>query len=276
MSPKQPYAIFGFATLTVCFLSLYIYLHREGRTRPMDERLISFFGVFQEQVFFVGKGVKAVGDHYLWLVNAKKQNESLAKEVDSLRSKVANLQEVELENMRLRFALEFRHTLAQKVIAASVVAHDVSSDFFSIRVDKGSEDGVESGMGVVSPSGVVGRVLRVSKTYSDIATLVDPSSKIDVVIQRSRARGILTGQAKQLKCELRYLDRLEDVQVDDVVVASGFGGIFPEGLLVGYVTAVIPNPTSILQGVTVKSAVDVYRLEEVFIVAPPRESKKTT
>ena len=86
----------------------------------------------------------------------------------------------------------------------------------------------------------------------------------------------MTGQAKQLTCRMKYLDRLEDVAVNDVVVSSGFGNIFPKGLLVGYVTSVVPSPNGILQNVTVKSAVDIYRLEEVFIVFPPAESEKTT
>ena len=75
---------------------------------------------------------------------------------------------------------------------------------------------------------------------------------------------------------MKYVDRLEDVAVNDTVVSSGFGGIFPKGLLIGYVSAVIPSPNGILQTVTVKSAVDIYRLEEVFIVLPPAEPEKTS
>jgi len=156
-----------------------------------------------------------------------------------------------------------------------VIAHDVSSDYFLIRIDRGERDGVTVGLGVISTAGLVGRVQRVTPSYSDVLTLIDPTSNIDAIIQRSRARGIISGQAKQLSCRLKYVDRLEDVAVNDTVVASGFGAIFPKGLLLGYVTAVSPNNNGILQTITVKSAVDIYRLEEVFLVFPSTEPAKT-
>ena len=230
----------------------------------------------QRHLFYFSTGSRTIADHYLFLVNTKKRNEELETEVGSLRQKATMAQELELENLRLRESLEFKGKIDQPIHAAYVIAHDVSSDYFGVRVDQGSDHGVKVGMGVISSSGVVGRVHRVSPRYSDVLTLVDPASNIDSIIQRSRARGIISGQAKQLTCRLKYVDRLDDVAINDTVVSSGFGYIFPKGLLLGYVTAVIPGANGILQTVTVKSAVDIYRLEEVFIVFPPRESEKAT
>jgi len=268
---QKKYVFFALSTLCICVLALYIHRHRQGQTGKIDNLLITTAGEMQKNVFYVSHGMRAILDHYLFLVNTQKQNEDLDREVAYLRNKVAALQEVELENMRLRQSLSFREQVQQPLLAAHVVAHDVSSDYFGIRVDKGSDDGVRVGLGVISPNGLVGRVLRVARHYADVLTLVDPTSNIDVVIQRSRARGILSGQSKQLTCKLKYLDRLEDVAINDTVVASGFGSIFPKGLLVGYVILVVPNPTGILQTVMVKSAVDINRLEEVFIVFPPTQ-----
>lgn len=276
MPSQRKYAFFALFTLCICVLALYIHRHRQGQTGKIDNFLISIAGGLQKNVFYVGHGSRAILDHYLFLVNTQKQNEELDHEVAYLRNKLAALQEVELENARLRQSLDFREQVQQPLLAAHVVAHDVSSDYFGIRIDKGADEGVRVGMGVISPQGAVGRVLRVAKHYSDVLTLVDPTSNIDVVVQRSRARGILSGQSKQLTCKLKYLDRLEDVAVNDTVVASGFGAIFPKGLLVGYITMVQPNPSGILQTVTVKSAVDINRLEEVFIVFPPAEPEKTS
>jgi rod shape-determining protein MreC len=73
---------------------------------------------------------------------------------------------------------------------------------------------------------------------------------------------------------LKYIDRLDDVLVNDILVSTDFGRIFPKGMLVGTVTAVIPNSNGILQTVAVKSAIDIYRLEEVFLVFPPKQSEK--
>ena len=276
MPNQRKYAFFALLTLCVCVLALYIHRHRRGQTGKIDNFLISTSGQFQQNLFYFSHGTRKILDHYLFLVNAQKQNEELQKESDLLRTKVTSLQEVEMENSRLREALQYRNRVEQPLLSAHVVATDASNDYFGVRIDRGTAQGVKIGMGVISPSGLVGRVLRAAPDYSDVLTLVDPTSNIDAIIQRSRARGVISGQSKQLTCKMKYLDRLEDVAVNDTVVSSGFGSIFPKGLLVGYVTAVIPNANGILQTVTVKSAVDIYRLEEVFIVFPPVQPEKTS
>ena len=229
----------------------------------------------QKNFFFLGRGGRSVFDHYFMLVGTQKKNEQLEKENAYLRTTLTAMKEVENENARLRQGLALRGELTQKLEAAHVIAHDISGDYFGVRIDVGSEKGIRPGMGVISPLGVVGRVLRVTKGYSDVLTVLDPTSNVDVVIQRSRVRGVLSGQTGDLQCKLKYVDRLDDVRKEDVVVASGFGGTFPKGLLVGQVAAVAPDRNGVIQNVTVKSAVDIYRLEEVFIVVPPPEPEKT-
>jgi len=271
---QKKFAFFGLVTLCVCVLALYIYRHRQGETGRIDSVLLSVSGGLQKNFFFLGKGGRSIADHYLMLANTQIRNEGLEKEVAYLRTKLSALEEVDIENSRLRKGLDFRSDLTQKLLAAHVVAHDISSDYYAVRIDRGSKDGVKPGMGVISPSGLVGRILRVSDAYSDVLTLLDPTSNVDVVIQRSRARGVLSGKSGELRCTMKYIDRLDDVTSSDTVVASGFGGIFPKGLLVGYVTDVEPDRNGVIKNVTVKSAVDIYRLEEVFIVLPPAESEK--
>jgi len=235
---------------------------------------VTLTGALQKQFSYVGRGTQAISEHYFLLVNTKKQNDELQKELENIRARVTLLQDVELENRRLRDTLQFRQKLDHPTLQAHVVSYDASSDYFGLRIDKGSLDGVKEGMGVVSPAGVVGRILSVTPKYSMVQTLIDPATNIDVVIQRSRARGILSGQSKQLQCKIKYLDKLEDVLVNDAVVSTDFGGVFPKGLIVGYVTAAIPGAAGILQTVTVKSAVDIFRLEEVSIVFPRVGSEK--
>jgi rod shape-determining protein MreC len=270
----KKYTFLALLTLTTCVLAIYIHQHRQGQTRRIDGILITLVGSLQKHFFSVGHGTRAIADHYLFLVNAKKENDELVREVETLRAQVGSLKEVELENSRLRETLHFREKLDQKVVLAHVVSHDAAGDYFGLRVDKGSVDGIKEGMGVVSPSGVVGRILRVAPHFSLVQTLIDPASNVDVVVQRSRARGILSGQRKKLECMIRYLDKLEDVQVNDTIISTDFNGVFPKGLVAGYVTAVVPNSSGILQTVLVKSAVDIFRLEEVSIVFPRIGSEK--
>ncbi len=257
-----------------CIVALYVHVHRQGRTTWIDNGIISVTGGLQSVVLGLGQGVKNLVDHYFLLVDAKKKNEQLELEVSSLRSKVITQDELILENKRLQEQLAFKAKEKETLLSAKVIAHDVSPDFLGIRIDRGSDDGVQLGMGVIHTSGIVGRVHRLTRRYSDVVTLLDPSSNVDVIVQRSRARGILSGQSKSLSGKLKYIDRLDDVMVNDILVSTDFGNIFPKGLMVGTITAVIPNSNGILQTISVKSAIDVYRVEEVFLVFPPKQSEK--
>lgn len=275
--PKQrKYALAFLFTVSICVLAWYIHRHRQGKTGAIDNFLITSAASLQKNFYYFSKGSRTIVDRYVLLVNAEKEREGLYKEVAYLKTKVVALQEVEMENTRLLQQLHFGEKIAEPLLAAHVVGHDASTDYFGIRIDKGKDDGVRPGMGVISPSGLVGRVLRTADKYSDVLALVDPTSNIDAIIQRSRARGIVSGQSKTLTCRLKYVDRSEDVALNDVVVSSGFNAIFPRGLVIGYVSAVIPDPNGILQTVVVKSAVDIYRLEEVFIVLSPAEPPKAS
>jgi len=275
LATGRKYYVMALLSGVTCIVALYVHVHRQGRTTWIDKGLISVTGGLQSFVSNFGQGIKGLVDHYFLLVNAKKRNEELESEVGLLRSRVIAQDEILIENKRLQEQLSFKSKDKEQLLSARVVAHDVSPDFLGIRIDRGSNDGVQLGMGVVHTSGVVGRVLRVTPLYSDVQTLLDPSSNIDVVVQRSRARGILSGQSKQLSCKLKYIDRLDDVMVNDTLVSSDFGHVFPKGLFVGTVTAVIPNSNGILQTVAVKSAVDIYRVEEVFLVFPPKQPEKS-
>lgn len=273
MVKGSKFSILAAATTVVCLFALYIHSHRRGQTGKIDNFLISLGGSLQRSVFYFTQGARTIVDNYFILVDLKKNNSELSRRIATLQSKVASLEEVEKENDRLRTALDFRKIEGMKLVAANVVAHDVSNDYVGIRIDKGTLDGVREGMGVLSPQGVVGRIYRISDGFSTVLTLVDPTSSIDGVVQRSRTRGIVSGQVGNLSTRMRYVDRLEDVVAGDTVVSTGFGWIFPPGLLIGYVTEVIPSPNSIVQSVILRPAVDIYRLEEVFIAFPPAEPK---
>lgn len=276
MASRRKYAFAGLLTMAICALALYVHRHKEGRTGFIDNMFIALTGTLQEQSMFFVRGLGSLTDRYLFLVNTERENESLSREIAYLKTKVAALQEVEAENERLRRGLAFSKNVEQELLPAHVTAHDVSPEYFGIRIDVGEDKGVRRGMGVISAAGLVGRVQRVTKNYADVLTLLDPTSSVDAVVQRSRARGILSGLADKRNCQLKYVDQLEDVAEEDTVVSSGFGGVFPKGLLMGFVTEVERKPNGVVQEVTVRSAVDIYQLEEVFIVFPPAETEKVS
>ena len=159
----------------------------------------------------------------------------------------------------------FKESLHLDTIVARVIARDVSTDFRSIRINRGEANGVKVNMAVVTAEGVVGRVLRVTEDTADVVILTDLLSSIESIVERSRARGMVEGKTDEL-VQLRYLLRTDDVQLGDVLVSSGLGGVFPKGVPVGIVSKIEKKKYGISQEVEVRPSVNFVRLEEVLVI----------
>ncbi len=206
---------------------------------------------------------------YLFLLHTQENNKTLAMENRRLLNEIAGYQEMAKENLRLREMVDFTNPLEGKKVVAQVIAQDVSPEFRMIRINKGTEHGVTSGMAVVALEGVVGRVIRSGTDFSDVLTLLDSSSAIDSLLQRNRVRGVIEGQGSPVLA-MKYLRRTDDVQEGDVIVSSGIGGLFPKGLTIGKVISVRKKNFGISQQVEVTPSVDFNRLEEVTVIDPPK------
>ncbi len=207
-------------------------------------------------------------ENYFLLLHTKVDNQDLSLENRKLLHEIAELQETARENERLRKIVDFNAPIEGKKIVAQVIAQDVSSEFRMIRINKGSEQGVEAGMAAVSLEGIVGRIIRVGKKYADILTILDSSSAIDAVLQRNRVRGVIEGLGENL-LSMKYLRRTDDVVEGDLIVSSGIGGLFPKGLLLGKVVSVKKKTYGISQAVEVSPSVDFNKLEDVTVISPP-------
>ncbi|MBC7387104.1 MAG: rod shape-determining protein MreC [Cryobacterium sp.] len=202
---------------------------------------------------------------YLYLWNVKQQNARLFEENRKLLGQIANLNEAQNENTRLRSILNFQEKMKLETIVARVIAKDVSTEFRAVRLNRGELAGIKKGMAVITYEGVVGRVLRVTDHTADVVTILDLLSAVDTVIERSRSRGVVEGLTDEL-CQLKFTLRTDDIQVGDTLLSSGLGGVFPRGVAVGSVSRVKKKQFGITQEVEVKPAVDFTKLEEVMIV----------
>ena len=194
-----------------------------------------------------------------------------------LRGKVAALRE---ENLRYREDLvsseryqRLRSFQVNQEIAmapANVVHRDPSSWFRSVVIDQGGDSGLRAGMPVITDSGVVGVVSSVAPDASKVLLLIDPQSRIDAYVQRSRARGSVRGTSNR-EADFEYVLRGDDVLEGDLLLTSGLGSIYPKGLLIGAVQDVESQPHGLFQRVRVAPAVDFQRLEEVFVLLERRQ-----
>ncbi len=146
-----------------------------------------------------------------------------------------------------------------------MIAKDVSSEFRALRINRGENSGIRRNMAVVTNEGIVGRVLRTTANTADVITVMDLMSAVDVVNDRSRARGVMEGLTEEV-AQLRFTIRTDDFQPGDNLISSGLGGIFPKGISVGTVVKVNKKQFGISQQVEVKPSADFSKLEEVLVV----------
>lgn len=217
--------------------------------------------------------ITSLQENYDTLAGFRSENERLRKRIQSLEVERQKLLEAQATNLRLKQLLDFRSHLSGAAVTASIIANSASSWFQSCLLDKGSADGVRKGMAVVTPLGVVGQVVAVTPRTAKVLLLTDPNSGIDVLVQRTRARGIVSGSLDS-GTVLKYVKRSEDIQEGDRLITSGIDGVFPKGLMVGAVIKVHKQHLGLFQFVEVLPAVQSSRVEEVLVVAAENNAEK--
>lgn len=203
--------------------------------------------------------VQAIGE-------LRAENVRLRDEVDRLVGETARLDELERENQELREQLGLkRERPSLQWLSAQVIYSDPSNLVQSVTVNVGSREGVRQGMTVMTPRGLVGRVVYVSQSTSRVLLITDASSSVTAAIQGSRARGVISGQRREL-LSMKYIPQSETVRTGERVVTSGVGGVFPEGILIGRITDVTRKDVDMFQQAQVEPEVDFSRLDRVLVV----------
>ncbi len=203
-------------------------------------------------------------ERYVNLSGKSRENFALKQEVTTLKAQLLDYEERIHEVNRLRQLAGFAQTLADKYVAAEVLTGQRALPFKTIRISRGTIDGIKVGMPVLAADGAVGRVIRSGFKFSDVQLLVDYDSNIDVLVQRNRIRGVLGGYANE-NCRL-HLQRSAEVRIGDTLVTSGIVGSFPKGVPVGKVIRISFETDNVSQVITVEPWVDNRRLEEVIVL----------
>jgi len=180
--------------------------------------------------------------------------------------KLLRLEAIEQENLRLRALLnaEPRDVVERRL--ASVLRVDLDPLRQRVLIDRGSRDGVTRGQAVVDSHGIFGQTSNVGPMASEVILLSDPTHAVPVQIERNGLRTIAVGTGDPHKLALPYLPRNADVKVDDRLVSSGLGGVFPAGYPVGRVAEIKRDPSQPLATVSAETAASLDRDREVLLL----------
>jgi len=207
-----------------------------------------------------------IWQNYIDLRDVRQQNADLKKTVDRLRLEQAALLEDARQGQRLQALVGFEEKYIYKTVAAQAIGSSGSEQSHVFYIDKGSADGLDRDMAVITPDGIVGKVRDVFPHTAQVLAINDQSSGAGVILETTRVRGILRGNSSG---QPQIVDILADnrIQKGEVVLTAGGDQIFPRGLPVGVVDKVIQDPErdSFIE-VLITPAAHLDRLDEVLVI----------
>ncbi len=250
-------------------LLLAVQIKRERDVRLIRTWAVAIVTPIQRAGVYVLDRAYGVWSNYVALRHASRDNEELRARVAELELRSYQLESRAAEADRLAALLSFRDAhrdapmLAARVIGASAVATSKT-----VYINRGEQDGVRKNMGVITPEGVVGKVVEVYPGTAQVLLLTDKESGVGALLKTSRTQGVVKGTGDPL-ARMEYVVNEEDVPIGTPVLTSGQDRIFPKDLPVGTVVGTQPgNPFKVIQ---VKPAARLDRLEEVLILLSQQE-----
>ncbi|MFV0449131.1 MAG: rod shape-determining protein MreC [Vibrio sp.] len=201
-------------------------------------------------------------------------NQNLKREVMILRSDITLLDQYREENQRLRKLLGSEFVRDEKKVVTEVMAVDTSPYRHQVVIDKGRTDGVYEGQPVINEKGIVGQVTFVAAHNSRVLLLIDPNNAIPVQNIRNDIRVIASGNGQSDEIQLEHIPTSTDIDVDDMLVTSGLGGVYPEGYPVAYITDVDKDTRREFASIKAKPVVDFDRLRYLLLIWPNEDRQQ--
>jgi len=203
---------------------------------------------------------------YLDWKNVRAENYRLREEVQQLRVQSLRVTETDEENRRLRRLLALQERLPLTTLSGEIIAREWGGWIRSLTVNRGRSDNVPRLSAVISPNGLVGRIVDVRPGASIVQVLTDPASTVGAHVVRTRTPGIVEGDPRGT---IRFKFMARDgasIRVGDALVTAGQGGVFPRGIPIGIVRSIDDRGAALFHYAEVTPAVDFARVDEVLLV----------
>ena len=257
------------AVAVIVSIMFFAFGSREpGHATLIDRSLSRLVYPIEKGVTSVVDGVVYVGRRYMFLTRTEADNEKL-------RQKVADYK---MENRRLKEALqglsdllparEYAESLKYETVTARIIAASFDTGNRVVTINKGTADGIKADMGVMTPDGVVGIVMRVFNGAAIVRLLTDPRAAVDGLLPGSRVRGIVRGinDPSQLRCTFTFVEHSEGITDGGKLVTSGLDQRFPAAVPLGVVRVPPGADPQTVDAFVVEPAVDFQALQHVLVI----------
>jgi rod shape-determining protein MreC len=255
-------------------LGLATQVKRGGGNDPESTRLIRIWAVgaitpFERALVWGQNGASDLWHNYFYLRGVRAENRQLKEQIEHMRLEQVRLSEDAAQARRLQTLVAFKEQFISRTVAAQVIGSSGSDLSRTVFIDKGENAGIKRDMAVMTSDGIVGKVLVVYPSVSQVLLISDQSSGVGALLEKTRLQGVLRGTANG-EVVLERVMSDEQVPVGETVLTSGGDQIFPKGLPVGTVTKVA-NGKDLFLNIKIKPAADLSKLEEVLVLVEKQE-----
>lgn len=251
---------------------------KRGGPEAQDTRLIRVWVVgalapFERGLVWIQSSSINVWHNYFYLRGVRAENRELKQQIEQMRLEQVRLNEDAAQAHRLQNLLAFKEQFVAKTVAAQVIGSSGTDSSRVVYIDKGENAGIARDMAVITAEGIVGKILLVYPSVSQVLLINDQSSGVGAILEKSRLQGVLRGAATG-EVILEHIMKDEDVSPGERVLTSGGDQIFPKGLPVGTV-ARVDKGKDVFLNVKIKPAASLSKLEEVLVLVEKQERTAT-
>lgn len=258
--------------LSVAFCGMIIY-SLQSDANGISSSVSTVVSPLQKIVYNINSRVKETVDFFLNFSEVKLENEELKKKNTKLANELIEYESLKDEVERLREALNFTESKNNyKYVGVNIIGYSGNSLSDGYIIDKGSNDGIDKNMVVVSSKGLVGKVTKVSSNFAIVQSILNENIAVAVMDQQTReATGVLQGLSDKKDNNMPVVYNLpinSDVKEGDIIITSGLGKIYPKEIPVGTVVSVEEDNVKVMKSAVVEPFVNFNELEELFVVIP--------
>ena len=269
------YLMLGLSSTCVVAFFLSLILNITGG--PLHTIAGYIFVPMQVGINNLGQWVLGKSNDFKTLSEVLEENKQLKAQVAELTTQlnITKLERYELENYRELFALDEKYPSYEKV-AANVIAKDSGNWFDIFVIDRGTNDGIKPGMNVIAGSGLVGIILDVGPNYATVRSIIDDTSNVSAMLTTTLDNFNVKGNLETMKengmitfSELK--DNNNKAAIGDPVVTSYVSDQYQQGILIGYISSIEPNPNNLTKSGTITPVVDFEHIQEVLVILDMKE-----
>ena len=242
----------------------------------LESALFGTLARVQAVTSWVTQGAAGVWGNYIALRGHRARADALQQQLDRMGIELQHANAQARRTEQLELLLQLQRTELPATMAARVIAADPAARAFrTVTVDKGSADGVRRDMAVLSPLGVVGRVIDEPAAHAaKVQLIIDRNAGAGAVIDRTGAGGVVVGAEGDAPLRMEYVSNLADVSPGDLVMTSGLDGIYPRGYVIGRIEKA-ERGSGLYRQILIRPRVDFSSLDTVLLVTGPQPDRTT-